>query len=228
MQSSVLSSTFFLTLLMMIGLVFFIRASTKERIEMVQFAIAQPSDDTLAHLQSYFLQRSYKSIAKSTASTTDKSSDLSIDAPRISSTQQVGQNGMTRQVFEGMVRPSVFLAFLLFVLAGIGFLCLALVLSILLPQLGAYVWFLGVLAPAASLFYWKKSSRLEQVSLKVEPLILRDFKGRESENAMASDSVQEQPETKVTVMGHRDELASLQKALIRQSLSLRTLEPDLG
>ncbi|MEM9215879.1 MAG: cofactor assembly of complex C subunit B [Cyanobacteria bacterium P01_F01_bin.150] len=224
MQSPVLSSTFFLTLLMMIGLVFFIRASTKERIEMVQFAIAQPSDATLIRLQSYFLQRSYKSIAKSTDQLVGDSPASESDMPILSSTEQARKKDITKQVFEGMVRPSVFLAFLLFLLAGIGFLCLALVLSILLPQLGTYVWFLGVLAPAASLFYWKKSSRLEQVSLKVEPLVPTDSE----DSADSSKEIQSQVETKVTVMGHRDELASLKKALIQQSLSLRALEPDLG
>ena len=212
MQSPVLSSTFFLTLLMMIGLVFFIRASTKERIEVVQFAIAQPLDDALEQLQTYFLQRSYQAI----------------DDEAVQSSSQ----GTTKRVFEGMVRPSVFLAFLLFILASVGFLCLALVLSILLPQLGALVWSLVLLAPAASLFYWKKSSRIEQVSFKVEHFSqasTSDTTESEAEGKTAPRGADAgADETKVTVMGHRDELASLQQALLQQSLSIRTLEPDLG
>lgn len=216
MQSPVLSSTFFLTLLMMIGLVFFIRASTKERIEVVQFAIAQPLDDALDKLQTYFLQRSYQAI--------DQDSDQDSDHTHPASTMQTRIQCTTKRVFEGRVRPSIFLAILLFVLATVGCLCLALVLSILLPQWGAFVWFLVVLAPAASLFYWKKSSRVEQVSFKVEPLASPSSLGP----AKSGLESQGQPETKVTVMGHRDELASLQQALIQQSLSIRTLELDFG
>ena len=212
MQSPILSSTFFLTLLMMIGLVFFIRASTKERIEVIQFTIAQPLDEALEYLQTYFLQRSYQSVP---AELGDSS-----DGPKQDTTQAI-----TKQVFEGMVRPSVFLAVLLFVLASIGFLCLALVLSILLPQLGGFIWALVLLAPMASFFYWKKSSRVEQVSFKVEPLSVDDS----GQDNIAKETTEFGPtETKVTVMGHRDELASLQQALVQQSLRLRTLEPDLG
>lgn len=211
MQSPVISSTFFLTLLMMIGLVFFIRASTKERIEVIQFAIAQPLDSALEQLQAYFLDRSYQEIeGESTTS---------------SSTPQA--SAVVKQSFEGMVRPSVFLAVLLLLLAGIGFLCLALVLSILLPQLGAVVWGLVLLAPAASFFYWKKSSRIEQVSFKVEPFDVNADTASSSQSAIAGSEIKV-TETKVTVMGHRDELASLQQSLTQKSLTIRVLEPELG
>ena len=218
MQSPILSSTFFLTLLMMIGLVFFIRASTKERIEVIQFAMAQPLDKALEHLQSYFLQRSYQSVPEEQGGSSNSPNQTSPSA-------EIPQ-AVTKQVFEGMVRPSVFLAILLFVLASIGFLCLALVLSILLPQLGAFVWALVLLAPVASFFYWKKSSRIEQVSFKIEPLSIP----RSSPDILSNSGNPgiEPTETKVTVMGHRDELASLQQALVQQSLKIRTLEPDLG
>ena len=197
MQSPILSSTFFLTLLMMIGLVFFIRASTKERIEVTQFAIAQPQDACIDQLQSYFLQRSYQSI----------------DA-------EMTEN---KRVFEGLVRPSVFLALLLLLLAGIGFLCLALVLSILIPQGVPFVWGLVLLAPAASIFYWKKSRRIEQVSFKVEPLsphqtVPSQTSPNPADSASSVKSTESLVQTKVTVMGHRDELASLQQALNLEAL----------
>ena len=200
----------------MIGLVFFIRASTKERIEVVQFAIAQPLDDALDKLQTYFLQRSYQSI--------DNALEQDSDHTPPSSTVQTRAQSTTKRVFEGMVRPSVFLALLLFVLATVGCLCLALVLSILLPQWGVFVWLLVLLAPAASLFYWKKSSRVEQVSFKVEPFVPPSSLGPTESDLEG----QGHPETKVTVMGHRDELASLQQALMKQSLRIRALELDLG
>lgn len=222
MQSTVISSTLFITLLMMIGLVFFIRASTKERIEVVQFAIAQPLEEALEQLQFYFLQRSYQSV--------EDVANVGDDAPKDASGQTADANvgsetlGATKRVFEGMVRPSIFLAILLFFIAAIGLLCLGLVLSILLPQLGATVWLLVLVAPVASFFYWKKSSRVEQVSFKVEPLA----DGSSNGTMIASTEHQGQPETKVTVMGHRDELASLQQSLVQQSLRIRTLELDLG
>lgn len=202
---------------MMIGLVFFIRASTKERIEVVQFALAQPLDEALEQLQAYFLKRSYAAVGET--------SETSPSTPSPSSQAQ-GTQPVEKQVFEGMVRPSVFLAVLLFILASVGFLCLALVLSILLPQLGALVWTLVLLSPAASFFYWKKSSRIEQVSFKVEPLSFEETLKKGVPEAMAKDP--EILETKVTVMGHRDELASLQQALIQQSLPFRELEADFG
>lgn len=218
MQSPILSSTFFLTLLMMIGLVFFIRASTKERIEVVQFALAQPLEESLAQLQSYFLERSYESVGDNLVSDSD---------PSVPPTSSHGvEPAPVKQIFEGMVRPSVFMAVLLFVLASIGFLCLALVLSILLPQLGAFVWLLVLLSPAASLFYWKKSSRLEQVSFKVEALPLQNIGTQGSSEAPSQG--QATTETKVTVMGHRDELASLQQAFMQKSLPFRALEADFG
>ncbi|NEQ96225.1 MAG: cofactor assembly of complex C subunit B [Cyanothece sp. SIO2G6] len=194
MQSPVLSSTFFLTLLMMIGLVFFIRASTKERIEVVRLAIAQSPQTAIDQLQQYFQQRSYYLVETDLAK--------------------------NKQVFEGFVRPSIFLAVLLFVLAAVGCLCLGLVLSLLLPEWNPFVWVVVLLAPAASLFYWKKSSRLEQVSFKVESLAAGSDTSESSKDAVQSN----QEQSCVTVMGHRDELASLQDVLKQQAVAFHLLD----
>lgn len=199
MQSPVVSSTFFLTLLMMIGLVFFIRASTKERIEVVRLAIAQSPETAVDQLQQYFQQRSYYLVETDLAK--------------------------NKQVFEGLVRPSLFLALLLFFLAAIGCLCLGLVLSLLLPDWNPFVWVVILLAPAASVFYWKKSNRLEQVSFKVEALSAESVMVELFPSESGDDTVQSNRDGScITVMGHRDELACLQDALKQKAIAFRPLD----
>lgn len=138
----VLTSTLLLTLLMLIGLVFFIRASTKDRIQVARLTSDQPQIELLEQLQSYFSDRAYR-IAK-------------VEADR---------NLVT---YEGFVRPSVFLAVFLTALAASGILCLALIMATLLPNLGKVLPALSLLSPLAGWFYWTRSSRPEQVLLQVE------------------------------------------------------------
>ncbi len=165
-----LSSPFLLTVLMFIGLVFFIRASTKDRTQVVQLIAPCSEESLLTQLQEYFDHRAYRVTA--------------IDA---------AANQVT---FEGRVRPSVFLTILLTLMAAVGALCLALVLSMLVPlSLVGGLSFL-LLAPLAGWFYWRSAGRSEQVSLKVEA----------GSDAAASTSL-------ITVTAHRDELAELQRAL---------------
>jgi uncharacterized membrane protein len=106
-NTAVLSSTFLLTLLLAVGLLFFIRASVKDRIQQVQLIAEEPEESLLSRLQQYFDQRAYRVAA--------------VDA----ATNQV--------IFQGFVRPSWFLAIFLTVLAACGILCLSLVLSMLYP-----------------------------------------------------------------------------------------------
>jgi len=170
-NTPILSSTFFLTLLLAIGLFFFIRASVKDRTEQVKLITEQPEESLLTQLQQYFDQRAYQVTA--------------VDADR---------NQVT---FQGIVRPSWFLAIFLTLLAGCGFLCLALVLSLLFPEIGSIFLGLILLAPAAGLFYWQRAGRPERVFLKLETL-------PHEENGTQS---------LITVTAHRDELAALQEAL---------------
>jgi Flp pilus assembly protein TadB len=167
----ILSSTFFLTLLMIVGLFFFIRASTKERSQEVKLLSAQPEELLLTQLQQYFDRRAYRPIAAD------------------EQTQKI--------VFEGFVRPSWFLTIFLTLLAACGFFCLAIVLSVLFPQIG--MWFVGLvlISPAAGIFYWQTAGRVERVSLKVETVLDR---------ANSSQNL-------ITVTGHRDELEFLQESL---------------
>ncbi|MGB3613561.1 MAG: cofactor assembly of complex C subunit B [Elainellaceae cyanobacterium] len=180
----ILSSTLLLTLLIMVGLVFFIRASTKERLETAQFAAAEaqtPSqlvDDLLTH----FTQRAYAPLPRK----------VSPENPRI--------------VLSGQVKPSIFLAVFLTVLAAIGLLCLGLVIALLLPQVGNLGLILGLLAPFAGLFYWRRSGRMEQIILDLMP---------------------NQPVVKVT--GHRDELIVLRRSLKhREMIYTAEGEPPAG
>ncbi|MBD2126349.1 cofactor assembly of complex C subunit B [Microcoleus sp. ZQ-A2] len=142
MNTTILSSTFLLTLLLAVGLFFFIRASVKDRTEKVRLIAQEPEESLLTRLQQYFDQRAYRVAA--------------IDA----ATHQV--------TFQGFVRPSWFLAIFLTFLAACGILCLSLVLSLLYPTLTYAFFALVLLAPVAGVFYWKKAGRSEQVFLTVE------------------------------------------------------------
>lgn len=142
MDTPVLASTFVMSLLMLIGLFFFIRASVKDRTETVCLASDQPEAKLLEQLKQYFSQRAYQV--------------KQVDAV---------QNQVT---LEGFVQPSVFLAVFLSGLAAAGLLCLALLFSMLLPTLSP--WDLGcvALAPLAGLFYWRKAARPETVVFQLE------------------------------------------------------------
>lgn len=166
-----LASTLMLTLLLAVGLFFFIRASAKDRTEQLTLVSQQETTSLLEQLQQYFTDRAYQVTALDSA-----------------------HNQVT---YEGFVKPSIFLAVFLSVLAAIGILCLALVWSLLFPGLDKFFLGLVFFSPLAGVFYWKKAARREQVLLKFPTTIERD---------------QESP-SKITVVAHRDELIELQKAL---------------
>ena len=170
MDTAILPSTFLLTLLLSVGLFFFIRASTKDRIEIAYLVSEQDEAVLMSQLKEYFRSRSYRVVR--------------VDRE---------QNQVT---FEGNVRPSWFLAIFLTLLAATGIVCLSLVASLLFPSLSTLVLAMVLLSPLSGLFYWKKSGRLEKVSLKV--------KTTQSEQTSSS---------KVTVVAHRDELSELQRIL---------------
>src|SRR6476646_1832913 len=92
MNAAILPSIFVMTLLMVVGLMFFIRASVKDRTQEVQLVAEQAEELLLDRVQQYFDQRAYKVAA--------------LDA---------AQNQVT---FQGVVRPSWFLAIFLTLLAA--------------------------------------------------------------------------------------------------------------
>ena len=183
------ASTLLLTALMVIGLVFFIRASTKDRIEVMQFGSSQSVEPLQQDIMSYFQKRAYSPIL---ASEVDRAVMLAESA----SEEAEDKTAAETITVAGMVSPSIFMAIFLSTLAAVGFACLALVVAILFPSWGGFLFGLVALSPLAGVFYWKKSSRPEQVSFKVE----------------SSNDAQSGLVSKLTVRGHRDELAELKNA----------------
>lgn len=174
-RSFVLPSTVLLTLLLMVGLFFFIRASVKDRTQTTQWLAAQPEDAVLNQLETYLTRRAYRLIHL------DRDQD--------------------QATFEGMVRPSGFLAIFLVTLVALGLLCLGLVFAILFPQIGLGFMVLLLLSPLAGWFYWQRAQRPEQVVLKVEPIPASDQRAAP------------QNQTLLTVTAHRDELMAMETAL---------------
>lgn len=142
MDTPVLSSTFFLTLLLMVGLFFFIRGSVKERIEQRVYLTSTSDDQLLEQLRDYFDRRSYQVKA-------------------IEPEQNIVR-------LQGFVPPSPFLAIFLTILAALGLFCFSLVLSVLFPDTNPYIFALVALSPLAGVFYSQKVGRLEEVAFKVE------------------------------------------------------------
>lgn len=144
MQSPILLSTALLTVLLSVGLFFFIRASTKDRTEVAQLVANRNEEPLFEELQNYFTQRAYRIAA--------------VDSNR------------NQIKFEGFVRPSAFLAVFLTLLAAIGIFCLSLVLSFLFPDFSQFLPALVLIAPVAGFFYWQKAGRQEQVVLEIDTL----------------------------------------------------------
>jgi len=142
MNTYVIPSTLLLTVLLMVGLFFFVKASVKDRTEQVSLIAPIPEVALLSRLDQYFSQRAYRVVA--------------LDPEQVT--------------FAGLVRPSLFLAVFLTLLVAAGMLCLALVLLTLVPKIGLGFLGLVLLAPLAGFFYWQRAGRQEQVLVKVEPL----------------------------------------------------------
>ncbi len=167
MNLPILSSTFFITLLLMVGLFFFIRASAKDRTEEVVLVTEEPEISILEQVKQYFEQRSY----------------------RVTQTNAQEQ----KMTWEGLVRPSLFIASFVTLIAACGWLCLGLLLSFVYPNLRNLFFGLVILAPLAGIYYWQKAERIEQVYLQL-------FTTPDQKNALL-------------VKAHRDELIQMQRAL---------------
>ncbi len=160
-------------MLLGVGLFFFIRASVKDRTQSIRYGSALSEESLTTQLQQYFAERSY---------------------------QLQNIEALPEQlVFEGIVRPSLFLAVFLTILAAVGLLCLALVLAIAFPELSGASYGIVLLSPLAGLFYWRKAKRPEKVLLKLE-----------SDN---DESPQSSFQSFITITAHRDELIELERVL---------------
>ena len=132
-------STFLLTILLMIGLFFFIRGSIKDRTEIVTLNCSENEDNLLSYLRNYFSNRSYQVKA--------------IDGE---------QNKVT---LEGLVSPSKFLAVFLSLLAGCGLFCFDLVLSMLFKTNYQVFLALILLAPLAGFFLLARGKKSRNSSV---------------------------------------------------------------
>jgi hypothetical protein len=144
-------STLVLTILMMIGLPFFIRASIKDRTEQIQIPTSESEEVFLPKLQQYFESRAYRVI------------DLDKEKNQVT--------------FEGFVQPSLFLAIFLTLIAALGLFGIILILCFFYPANSNFFWVFLLFAPIAGIFYWQKAGRLERVLLSVEPnMSLSEYK----------------------------------------------------
>ncbi|AFY69743.1 hypothetical protein Pse7367_1452 [Thalassoporum mexicanum PCC 7367] len=185
-NSLFLDSALFLTSLLIVGLFFFIKGSTKDRTQSWLFEAEGLIDDQLLERVRYYLQqRAYKVIK--------------IEPERELVT------------LEGHVKPSAFLAGLLVFLSALGLACLGLVLSILLPTIGNYFLFLCLMAPLAGVFYWRGADRDEQISLQLRSGDLNS--SNVSETEQLSESASTPLSSRIWVSAHKDELVTMQKSL---------------
>lgn len=136
-----LASTLVLTLLMAIGLVFFLRAASKDRTTVVDVQSPRPPLEVLQGLQEWLEQRGW----------------------------QTEGGDAERQVlrFRGQVRASAPLALLLSLLGAVGAACLGLVIAQLLPVLGLWPVLLALLGPLAGVLYRRRAARAETLELRL-------------------------------------------------------------
>ncbi len=162
-------STLFLTILLFVGLISFLRGSIRDRTTEALFtveklAVDQITDDRLLmQVRDHFRKRAYKVVE--------------IDPERDVAT------------LSGQVKPSLFLAVFMTVLAASGLICLGLVLGILIPDLENIWLWLTALSPIAGIFYWRGTPRERQVSLRL------------------------MPDARLKIRAHKDEIEELQRSL---------------
>ena len=136
-----LGSTLLLTLLLAVGLVFFLRAASKDRTTVVEVRSSRPPMEVLPALAEWLQQRGW---------TAEESNP---------------ERRLLR--FRGQVGASSWLAGLLSVLGAVGAGCLGLVLRQLLPVLGWWSLLLVGLGPLAGVIYRRRAARAESVELRL-------------------------------------------------------------
>jgi len=135
------SSTLLLTLLMVIGLVFFLRAASKDRTTVLDFHSKRPAIEVLEGLSRWLEERGWQ--------------------------QDGGDRDRQLLRFRGQLGWSRALAMLLSALGAIGAGCLGLVLQEIFPALGWWPILLVGLGPLAGIVYAVKASRQEAVELRL-------------------------------------------------------------
>ncbi len=134
-------STLILTGLLAIGLVFFLRAASKDRTTVVDVQSPRPPLEVLEGLVAWLQARGWKP------------------------TEKDPQRQVLR--FSGAVRASLPLSILLSLLGALGAGSLALVWHQLLPAAGWGVFALPLLGPLAGWIYWRRAARQESLELRL-------------------------------------------------------------
>ena len=141
-MQSAFSSTLLLTILLAIGLVFFLRAASKDRTTVVDIYSPLPPLEVLNGISFWLEERGWK--------------------------KNGGNVEEKLLVFNGNVASSTFLSIFLACLGGLGAACLGLVLIQLYPSLSWWPLLLSVIgAPLAGVVYRIKSKREESLELKL-------------------------------------------------------------
>ena len=141
-MQSAFSSTLLLTILLAIGLVFFLRAASKDRSTVVDVQSPLPALEVLNGVSFWLENRGWK--------------------------RNGGNVEEKLLLFNGSVASSTFLSIFLSCLGGLGSACLGLVLIQLYPSLNWWPLLLAVIgAPLAGIIYRIKSKRQESLELKL-------------------------------------------------------------
>ena len=141
-MQSAFSSTLFLTILLAIGLGFFLRAASKDRTTVVDVQSPLPPLEVLNGISLWLEERGWK--------------------------KNGGNLEEKLLLFNGNVASSTFLTIFLSCLGGLGAACLGLVLIQLYPSLSWWPLLLALIgAPLAGIIYRIKSKREESLELKL-------------------------------------------------------------
>ena len=137
-----LNSTLLLTVLLAIGLFFFLRASSKDRTTVVEITSSKKPIEVLNVMYEWLDLRGW---------------------------QQLGGDFDQRiLIFKGQVISSKLLAIFLSLLGGLGSCALGLVIIQIFPTLGWWPILLGFIGgPLSGIIYFKKSSREEKFELRL-------------------------------------------------------------
>jgi hypothetical protein len=136
-----LASTLLLTLLLAVGLVFFLRAASKDRTTVVEVRSSRPPLEVLPGIADWLQQRGWVA--------------------------EVSEPEQRLLRFRGQVQASGGLAVLLSALGAVGACCLGLVLRQLWPSLAWWPLLLIAVGPMAGVLYRRRAARAETVELRL-------------------------------------------------------------
>ena len=135
------TSTLLLTALLGIGLVFFLRAASKDRTTVVEVRSPRPPVEVLEGLDTWLKQRGWN--------------------------QQGGDADRCLLEYRGQVDSSVGLAVLLSALGTVGAGSLGLVVRQMNPSLNWWPLLLAAFGPVAGLIYTRRARRVEEIQIRL-------------------------------------------------------------